>query len=390
MPLDNTGYSSPSLTELVTNMSTNLKALLGTLMDTSSSSVAGHVQGVTAIEVAKVFEDLRELFANTDPTSSEGRMLENMCNIMGLIRKGLVHSTGVVTIEGTNGTVIPDSTVVLVDGDSDRRFLTQGEWTLGTEGTIDIVVVAESTGATQAPIGTLNSLETTIAGVTLVTNAREVDVGTDTVESDEQLRIRKANTVTIGGNSTPAAIRAALEQLYGVTTVIVVTNKTSLWVPRGDDLYNYPPNSMEAIVEGGSEQEIVETLAMTSSGTSEQFGLLSALYEDITGNTHQIRFSRPESTEVFINVDYQLYDEEVFPEDGGAQIAIAIQEFAAKEYIIGKDVLTGRLSTPCFTVPGISNVNITVGLTAVALSSDDIPMALFQKALISNITTNQI
>ena len=129
MPLDNTGYSSPSLTELVTNMSTNLKALLGTLMDTSSSSVAGHVQGVTAIEVAKVFEDLRELFANTDPTSSEGRMLENMCNIMGLIRKGLAHSTGVVTIEGTNGTVIPDSTVVLVDGDSDRRFLTQGEWT---------------------------------------------------------------------------------------------------------------------------------------------------------------------------------------------------------------------------------------------------------------------
>ena len=147
---------------------------------------------------------------------------------------------------------------------------------------------------------------------------------------------------------------------------------------------------MEAIVEGGSEQEIVETLAMTSSGTSEQFGLLSALYEDITGNTHQIRFSRPESTEIFINVDYQLYDEEVFPEDGDAQIAIAIQEFAAKEYIIGKDVLTGRLSTPCFTVPGISNVNITVGLTALTLSSDDIPMALFQKALISNITTNQI
>lgn len=391
MPLDNTGYSAPDITELQTNMSQTAKDLFGALFDTSTNSAAGHFIGVTSIELVNAFNDLLELYSNLNPNTAEGRMLENLALLGGLIRKNRAFSTGIVTFTGTPGTDIPADTVLTVDGDSDRRFLTRSQVTVGPGGTVSVRVIAETAGSTAAPAGTLINIEAAIPGITSVTNAKDITPGTDEIESDALLRSRRNNTLSIGGNGTAAAIKAALLQLDGVTAVRVINNDTFEYQPRGDGIYFRPPKSIECVVEGGDEVEIVETIALTKSASTEAFGMTMAQYTDFLDNIHQIRYSRPDSVDITIEVSYRVYSEETFPSDGESLIVSEILEFAETEYDLGKDVLRDRLYVPVFDVPGIANVDIRIGrgdaLPSASLSEDDIPIELFEKA---NITEANI
>lgn len=384
MPLDDTGYSAPSTEELVNNMATTAQSEFGPLIDTSANSVLGHLIGVTAIEISRVSEDLQELNSNLNRNTSEGRMLENLGLLGGFTRKGKAFTTGTVVFTGPVSTVIPQGTVLYVLGDATRRFLTTADNTIGSSGTVLARVKAEVAGAIQAPIGQLTEFDVEIVGVT-VTNPYGFSVGTDEVETEAQFRNRINNSLSIGGNGTVQALYASLFQLAGTTAVKIVNNPTHLYVPRGNSPYPLPPNSFEVIIEGGSEEEIVETIALVKSMTSESFGTYTAMYTGYNGDQHQIRFTRPESVEVNVNVSYRLYNEEIFPLDGEARMLEAIQEFAETEYELGKDVLVDRLIGPCFSVAGIANVDITVG-TGITLTGDDISIELYEKAVLSSIT----
>lgn len=391
MALDSTGYSSPDITELVDSMSATAVQEFGALIDTSADSALGHFIGVTSLEILEAYEDLAELYSNLNPNSSEGRMLENIALFGGLIRKNRAFSTGIVTFTGTPGTDIPESTVIHVNGDNDRRFLTRSLDTVGPGGTVSVRVIAETAGATAAPAGTLTELEVAIPGITSVTNAKDITVGTDNIESDSAFRSRRNATLSIGGNGTALAIKAALQQLDGVTAVRVIVNDTFSFKERGDGVYQRPPNSVECVVEGGDEVDIIETIVLTKSATSEAFGLTMAQYTDFLDNIHQVRYSRPALIDVTIEVSYRIYDEETFPEDGESRIVQEILDFAEVEYDLGVDLLVDRLCVPIFNVPGIKNVDIRVGkgdaLPSASLVEDDIPIELFEKA---NITESNI
>lgn len=387
MGFDSTGYSAPSIVELQTNMSASAKEFFGVLFDTSADSSAGHFIGVTSIEIAKVFEDLLELYTNLNPATAEGRMLENLALLGGLIRKNKAFTTGIVTFYGTNGTVIPEGTVLSVSEDVTRKFVTRYEVTIPPSGEVRVRVIAQKAGAIYAPAGTLTELDDIIAGVDSVTNIKDLDTGTDTVETDAQLRARRNNTITVGGNGTPASIRASLEQIDGVTSVRVINNDTFFWQTRGISEWRRPPKSIECVVEGGDELDIIETIALTKSASTESFGMTTASYQDITGNLHQIRYTRPELVDITVSVVYKVYSEEVFPTDGEQRIVSEILAFAEQEYILGKDVIRDRLYTPIFKVAGISNVTVLIGrgdaLPVEDLSGDNIPLELYERAVLS-------
>lgn len=382
MGLTSTGYTAPDTLTLVESMSDNALNSFGSLMDVSSNSAIGIFNGVTAIEIAQVFTDLTEFYTNINPNNAEGRMLENIALFGGIVRKGLVKSTGFVTFTGADGTTIPQATVLYVVGDESRTFLTDTEETIGSDGTVRVNVTAETTGATAAPAGTLTQLLDDITGVTSVTNTYAVSIGTDEVETEAALRARRNNTLSVGGNGTAAAIRAALEQVAGVTTVRIIMNNTYKWEEKGDTGNYRPPKSLEAIVENGSNDDIIQTIALTASGTSELFGDLTAFYIDVTGNTHQIRYSRPTEIPIYMSVTYTLYDEESFPEDGQSRIAQEIASWALSEYQLGVDVLVDRIYVPIFDVPGISGATILIGEDASTLLDADIDVQLFEKATV--------
>ena len=382
MGLTSNGYTAPDTLELVENMGANAQSSWGPLIDVSTDSDLGYFNGVNAIEISNVFSDLKEFYTNLNPNNSEGRMLENICLFTGIVKQGLTYSTGVVTFTGDTGTVIDKDTVLYVDGDSSRRFTTANEVTIDSEGTARVNVTSEVQDAIAAPVGTLTQLETPITGVTSLTNTREISLGSPTVETEAKLRARRNNTLTIGGNGTPSAIHAALAQLDGVTSVRIINNNTSKWTEKGTTGIYRPPNSFEAIIENGFNEDIIKVLTVVSSGTSEMFGDLTAFYTDVTGNNHLVRYSRPSELTIYATVEYTLYDEEVFPEDGEARIATEMEEWASTEYQLGVDVLVDRLYVPIFNVPGVARATIIVGSSQEVQSDTDVSVELYEKAIL--------
>lgn len=390
MALTQTGYDAPDITELVEEMSQNARDLFGALIDTSADSALGHFIGVNAIEITKVYEDLTEFYSNLNANTSEGRMLENLSLLGGIVRKGKAFSTCIVDFYGPVASLIPEATVLYVDGEPDRRFLTRNDVIIAPDGIVRVQVVAEEAGAIEALAGTLTQFENDIPGVT-VTNHLDATLGTDDIETEPQLRSRRNNTLSVGGNGTPAAMRAALEQIDGVVTVRVISNPTHSFKDRGDGLYQRPPHSVECVIEGGDEITIVETIALTKSSTSDAFGLLMAFYQDTVGNSHQIRFSRPDIEDIEVTVDYRIYNEEIFPPDGEGRIIEEILKFAQIEYTLGKDVIRDRLYEPVLQISGIGAIEIRIAKSGDPLSELNIPIEDFEKAriLANNVTVTR-
>src|SRR5690606_23460185 len=84
----------------------------------------------------------------------------------------------------------------------------QGE----AQGTVNLT--ATEVGAKDAPIGTLTVIETPVSGLDRGDNQNSTILGR-LIETDAELRIRRANTLTVGGNSTPDAIRSKLLNVEG-------------------------------------------------------------------------------------------------------------------------------------------------------------------------------
>jgi hypothetical protein len=76
---------------------------------------------------------------------------------------------------------------------------------------------------------------------------------------------------------------------------------------------------------------------------------------DEQGFTQVIHFSRPVPKYAWINVVYELYDEEIFPSDGaGEELIIQNLLNAGLQTAISKDFLQQRFVGPIVSVPGVA------------------------------------
>jgi uncharacterized phage protein gp47/JayE len=88
-----------------------------------------------------------------------------------------------------------------------------------------ITFLAQDFGPIPAPVNSLTEILTPIAGWTAITNPTAGVTGRF-IETDSELRLRRANSTRLAGNATVEAIRARLlQEVAGVTTALVFENK---------------------------------------------------------------------------------------------------------------------------------------------------------------------
>lgn len=99
------------------------------------------------------------------------------------------------------------------------------------------------------------SLKTPSVGINEITYNTEgrATIGRNT-ETDEELRLRRAEAVTYTASSILSSIRAAVSQLSGVIYINAYENDTMNTV---DTL---PPKSFEVVVQGGDDTEITQAI----------------------------------------------------------------------------------------------------------------------------------
>jgi len=176
-------------------------------------------------------------------------------------------------------------------------------------------------------------------------------------ETDSELRLRRAQNFSVGFATEEAIRFTLLNRVEGVIAATVTSNRTMVVVD------GIPPKAFECVVQGGDPDDIGATIWSTMPAGIESFGNTEVVVVDSQGLNQSTWFTIPGATYLHVRVTYKVYNDEDFPLDGEAQIAQALVDWGATEYVLGKDAIPNRILTPVYTVPGIGDASIEVALT---------------------------
>lgn len=226
---------------------------------------------------------------------------------------------------------------------------------LGVNSVSDLVLTeAESSGVIKAPENTLNTLLIPVVGIAYVNNAISAVEGR-LEETDEELRVRRYQSVGIIGASTERAIISNVKNLSGVTAGFIITNRT-----YAVDSDGRPPKSFEVVVEGGDEVNIGETIWKYHPVGIESYGDITRTIIDSDDQPQIVKFSRPITKYIKMEVGYTKYDEEAFAATGEQGIKDAAFLYGGS-LNIGVDVIPQRFFGTIFSnVQGLSSLVVRV------------------------------
>lgn len=191
---------------------------------------------------------------------------------------------------------------------------------------------ADTVGALSPNIGSITQIVTSYAGWDSVENNVAAVVGRDT-ETDISLRQRWGASVYDRASAMVEAIRAALIQTDGVTFAIVYENDTD-----ATDADGRPPHSIEAVVAGGSPQDIGATIWRTHAGGITTYGTQSVTVNDSQGIPHVMRFNRPTEVPIYLQITVTANPEKELSEAAITLIQRAIVNQGAG-LTVGQDVI---------------------------------------------------
>lgn len=248
---------------------------------------------------------------------------------------------------------------------------------------------AQITGATPVPSGSLNVIETPVSGLNQSTNISDGVTGRD-IETDAELRQRRLNSLQIGSAGTIDAIRSFIEQnVSDVSAVFVYENRTDL-----TDVEGRPPHSIEVVVDGGDDNEIAQAIWDTKPGGIQTYSDTgdSGDATDANGDNQIMNFTRPSSLDMYVEVLYELYNEESFPTDGEDLIKEAVLDYG-NTLDIGEDVIPQRFFGYIYeAVSGLSTLEVRVKEGAPPSAADivQIPISARNRAVFSDTPSNRL
>ena len=292
----------------------------------------------------------------------------------GITVTGSLATFFTITFDGDAGLQAQDALVVgdntLADGTGAITLAVTITQAGANQGQVNLTAVAD--GPTVAPAGELSQILTPVAGWNRTVNKTDAAVGRLT-ESDNTFKQRRREELQVAGDATVEAIRSKLLALTDVSAVIVFENDTMV-----DDISGRPPKSIEAMVEGGTDAEILQTVFDTKAAGIQAYGNTCGNVTDSQGQVHNICFSRPTAVPIYIKIT--ITKNPSFPVDGVATIQ---QELAAfgNALGIGKEVVvTPYLISSIANVPGIEDAVLLIGTAPNPTLSDNIAIAANQVA----------
>lgn len=156
-------------------------------VDKREGSVTSNLVSPLAEEVAKSYLAIAEILGVGFIEDTFNDYLEKRTSEFGIYRKAGVNATGVITVEGVQGVVIPVGTLVKLN-DLEFKILDEGE--INKSGSLELSVIATDIGY-KYNLGEGTTLEfvENIKGVTSIKVKEDFINGAD-LETDDELRDR--------------------------------------------------------------------------------------------------------------------------------------------------------------------------------------------------------
>lgn len=228
------------------------------------------------------------------------------------------------------------------------------------------IVYAEEIGEISAPARSLTVIENPITGLDGVSNPEDAIIGRE-IESDADLKKRRAESLQRAGAGTLGAIVSILADLEGVTAVVGFENNTFIEVDGRD------PKSFEVVIDGNVASVIAPLIWENKPAGIKPVGDVTEDIIDSQGFTQTVRFSRP--TDKNIYVEFDLTTNADFPANGADVVEQAILDFGNGLGIGQNIIVYPKLISVLNTIPGITDVAIRIGTTASPTLDDNIAVA---------------
>ena len=366
------GFNRKRLDTLLEELQAEMKAIFRENFNTDSETPEGQINGVVSESNANLWELAELAYNQFNPSAIGGVLLSNLVQLNGITRLEAKKTTVILSCGGVNGTIIPIGSIASTN-DSLIKFYTLAEGTIDGTGFVSIEAEAEDEGDIIALNGTVTVINTPITGWDTVTNPSDAILGRFE-ETDTELRARRIKSVSIPAQAMIDSIFAELSNVDGVSQVSVIENDENVTDANGQ-----PAHSFQAVVTGGSDSDIGESIWKKKPAGIQSFGNQSVNILDSQGFSHAIGFSRPTTIPIFVIVT--ISRDADYPGDGDEAIKQAIVDYAngdlvANEgFFLGDDVIQSRLFTPVNSIPNHDIVSITIGTSPNPLSSANISIS---------------
>ncbi len=159
-------------------------------------------------------------------------------------------------------------------------------------------------------------------------------------------------------------MRAELLHVEGVTAVTILQNLSDV-----TDVNGLPPHSFEAMVLGGDNDDIGQTIWDNQPLGIGSVGAVPVEVEDSQDGDQTVRFSRPTVIRVYVAIDLVEVDADDFG-DAYDDVREAVRAGAetpgqASFLGIGTDVIASRINRDAMSVSGVIDSLTGVSLTAI-------------------------
>ena len=335
--LNQNGIQIKSLNEILTNLENGLKTIYGDDINLEQNSPDGQLVNIISQSIIDIKELIVDVYNSFNPDTASGRVLDERVAINNITRKG-----GTYTITNVDVTVDrtvslqgldedfnnPDGTGYTVQDDSGNEFILIDSVTIEA-GTHSLGFRAKDIGEVSTTIGTIINPVTVVLGVVDIENTSgALQVGED-LETDAQLRVRRASSTANGSNGYLNGLLGVVLELDGVTDGKVFENVTNV-----EDANGIPAHGIWLIVEGGSIADIANKIYDKKSYGANMKGDVTYDIDTPSGGVFTAKFDRPTPEDLYIRFDLKptredvIFDLEAIKQSIVDKLSYSIGQFA--------------------------------------------------------------
>lgn len=370
-----TGLSTDTYEEIVTRLREAFVARFGVSINTEADAFIGECINIMAEFYQQAEGVALDVYSSFGLNGATGTPLDERASLTGSIRRGATSSTvsGILTFNAA-GTV-SDGDQIRDTGTNELWQAINGPYTVAAAGTLAAQFQAVNTGPVRAPAGSTWTSVTLPAAVDSFTNPTDdADLGRDQ-ETDAQFRRRIAIERYAAGDGFPAAIRAVVSRVDGVTAVRVYWNPATSPV----DADGIPFKAFNVVVEtdpsppSAALQQLIGNAIATVMGPSGQaYGTdYTFNYTDSEGQILSGAFDLVDVVQVYANITISTAgtETEVSPLLSSV-VATEVLAYALANYReIGRDQIAGEWEGVIWglqnsgQIQGMTDVTVELSLT---------------------------
>ena len=287
------GISIPSYNDILQSLVAEFQAIYGSDIYVAADSQDGQWLAVMASHINNANQAAVAVFQSFSPNYAQGIGLSGLVQLNGLTREIPTNGTVIGSMIGQAGTTVVNG---IVQDSSNNQWALPTSVVIPSSGQITVTATALMAGEVLGPAGTINTIYNPQLGWQSFVNTADAVPGAP-VESDAELRIRRASSTAISALDTRESIYAAVANVPGAYGVSIYDNDTYL-----PDVNGVPAHSICVVAAGGSASAIAAAIAGSKPPGVPTYGTTTVTVYDQYGLPDVINFFTLTLQQVYFSV----------------------------------------------------------------------------------------